>query len=187
MFFTPVSLTNAKTTIVDCFGAIYAGHPAANCQSAEAGHVFLGAALQLAYAIDADADAMLLELGFVPPALERRSEPLRPRKLCQVSIEGPQGLMARLASDFQHQAIRKAKGGSGPEVRERARNYVCILQRQAFVIEQQLNRPGDLRRRAIVDGVEHPHGLGQDQVGDPRAGLDEVLGQRELRGMVAHQ
>jgi hypothetical protein len=52
---------------------------------------------------------------------------------------------------------------------ERALHGVHILDSQPFVIEQHLNRRGQLRRTALVHGIQHLDRLGENELRDPGA------------------
>ena len=58
---------------------------------------------------------------------------------------------------------------------------------QALVVEEHLDRRGDLAASETEDAVQHPSRLDKDQVRYPRALLDEPFGRRDLLGVVARE
>ncbi len=68
---------------------------------------------------------------------------------------------------------------------QRGCDYIGVLQAQISVIEQHINSGCDLHTRKIVDGIEHPKGLSQHQVGYPGPLSDELLSCFDLIAIVS--
>ena len=120
------------------------------------------------------------------PHLHRLSEPLRPLESTQSPIEGTEWQVSGLARHFEHQAVGKPERRPNAKLLDGPRNDLGILYREVLMIEQHLDRGRELRRCALVHRIQHPKRLGQDQVRYPRAGRNEFLGSRDLRGIVTH-
>jgi len=96
-----------------------------------------------------------------------------------------QGNVPGLTSDLEDQTVGESERRPFAEEIESGRDDLGVLQRQVFMIEQHVDGRTDLRRRPLVHGVENPDSLRQDEVRNPRALGDELLGRERLIGVVA--
>ena len=103
----------------------------------------------------------------------------------QSAIEGTERQMTGLASDLQHQAIRKPQCWSPAKVFERRSNDLRVLQCQVLMVEEQLDRLRDCCRIALVHSAQDPHGFGKHEMRDPRPAFDKKLRRRDLLGVVS--
>lgn len=108
------------------------------------------------------------------------SRSFRSRKTPQRAVEGSKRQVTGLASDFQDEAIGETECWPGTELLQGGRNDIGVLQREMRVFQQHLDCLGNLFRREVKDGVEHPQGLDQDYLRHPRAWGYESLRCRKL-------
>lgn len=92
--------------------------------------------------------------------------------------------MSRPSRRLDYETVGKAKGGPLPKMRERRRHSISVLKDEVPMVEEHVNRSGDLCGRAFVDGVEHPKCLGEHEVRDPGSGGNEILGGLHLPGVI---
>jgi 2-methylisocitrate lyase-like PEP mutase family enzyme len=106
-------------------------------------------------------------------------------ELAELPVERADGQVTGLASDLEDQAVGKAQAPVSPVGLERGGDDLGILDRQALVVQEHVDGRRDRRRTEVVDSAQHPGRLGENQVGDPRAGGHERLRGRDLPGLVA--
>lgn len=113
------------------------------------------------------------------------SEALRPIQLAQRAVERAERQMPRLAGHLEDQAVRETQRRSSPKVLEGHSHDFRVLQCQTLMLEQHLDRGGDLARLPLVDHREDPHRLDQHQMAHPRSRRHERLGRGNLLRVIA--
>src|SRR5262245_52071325 len=108
-------------------------------------------------------------------------------QLAEISVERAEGEVTGPARDFDEHAVGKTHVPTRAVRVERRTNHVGVLQRQIFVIEQQLYGFRELSLGAFICRLHHPNRFGQRQVRDPRTVLDESFGGSNLLFVVSDQ
>ena len=102
------------------------------------------------------------------PSTSSISDPLSTRLLPQGTIEGSEWNVTGLPRDLEHEAIRKPHLGVCAENRQSRGHDIRLLKHQHFVIEEGLDRRGQLSMRDQINRFQNPHTLDKDYMRHPR-------------------
>jgi hypothetical protein len=114
-----------------------------------------------------------------------RAQRLSARDFAEIPIKSTDREMTGLPGDFDEEAVGESKAWPPLKLIECRSHDLVILNRQTLMVEEDLNRPGDFRRFAIVDRLEYPRGFGQHQMRDPCPRSYECFGRSRLVGVIS--
>ena len=87
----------------------------------------------------------------------------RPVHLAEIPIKRAKWQMPGLSRKFDEEAVGESTCGSPPKRLKGRRHRLWLLERQALMVQEHLDRPGNLSRVAVVDRAKHPRGFGHGQ------------------------